>query len=161
MTTCRGVLDALSDYLEGDAGKAVCKEIERHLEGCERCRMHVDAMKLMITLYKKWRDEPIPEDVSVRLRGIIAREAKKEGVGRRGGKSPGGSCAMPAPGARPKQPVKVPSKQDTKSRKRMIPRKKVKKAAKKATGAKAAGKGRARKSPRADTTRKTGKTRRK
>jgi predicted anti-sigma-YlaC factor YlaD len=72
--TCRGVLDALSDYLEGDAGRSVCKTIEEHIEGCERCRMHIDIMKKMITMYKRWRTDPIPEDVSMRLQDVFARE---------------------------------------------------------------------------------------
>jgi predicted anti-sigma-YlaC factor YlaD len=72
--TCRGVLDALSDYLEGDAGRGVCRAIEEHLEGCERCRMHIDAMKKVITMYKRWRTDPIPEDVSMRLQNVFARE---------------------------------------------------------------------------------------
>ena len=72
--TCRGVLDALSDYLEGEAGKDVCKELEMHLEGCVKCRMHVDAMRKIITLYKKWRSDPIPDEVSERLHTVFAKE---------------------------------------------------------------------------------------
>jgi predicted anti-sigma-YlaC factor YlaD len=72
--TCRGILDALSDYLEGEAGKAVCKMLEEHLEGCKRCRMHVDAMKQMVTIYKKWRSDPIPDDVSQRLQQVFSKE---------------------------------------------------------------------------------------
>lgn len=72
--TCRGVLDALSDYLEGDAGKSVCKELEEHIRGCERCRLHIDAMKKMIRVYKNWRKDPIPDDVSMRLYSALARE---------------------------------------------------------------------------------------
>ena len=71
---CRGVLDVLSEYLEGEAGKAVCTELEEHLAGCEKCRMHIDVMRRVITLYKKWRDDPIPEDVSQRLRQVFAAE---------------------------------------------------------------------------------------
>jgi hypothetical protein len=72
--TCRGVLDALSDYLEGDAGSGICKMIEEHLQGCVRCRMHIDTMKKMITIYKHWRNDPIPDDVSSRLHEVFARE---------------------------------------------------------------------------------------
>jgi len=70
--TCKGVLSSLSDYLEGDAGEKVCMEIEEHLDGCERCRMHVDTMRLIVTLYKRWRSEPIPDDVSMRLKRAFA-----------------------------------------------------------------------------------------
>jgi predicted anti-sigma-YlaC factor YlaD len=75
--TCKGVLGSLSDYLEGDVGKKVCAEIEEHLDGCERCRMHVDSMRKVITLYKRWRDDTIPKDVSIRLKNVIANEAAR------------------------------------------------------------------------------------
>lgn len=71
---CRGVLDVMSDYLEGEAGEDVCKEVEDHLLGCKKCRMHVDVMKKVITLYKKWRDDPMPNEVSTRLQHAFARE---------------------------------------------------------------------------------------
>jgi hypothetical protein len=77
---CRGVLDALADYLEGDAGSSVCRKIEEHLKGCKRCRMHIDTMRKMITLYKKWRGDPIPEDVKMRLQTVFARECVVRGI---------------------------------------------------------------------------------
>jgi RNA polymerase sigma-70 factor (ECF subfamily) len=100
MTTCRGVLDSLSDYLEGDVGKAVCGEIEKHLEGCEACRMHVDNMKQIVTLYKKWRDDPIPDDVSVRLQGVLSEVIG--GPGAKGGER--GKARKRAKGAGRKSP---------------------------------------------------------
>jgi anti-sigma factor RsiW len=87
---CRGVLDALSDYLEGDAGSSVCEKIEEHLRGCKRCRMHVDAMKRMITLYKKWRGDPIPEDVQMRLKNVVAKECALSGIDTAAGPGSGG-----------------------------------------------------------------------
>jgi anti-sigma factor RsiW len=93
---CRGVLDALSDYLEGDAGSTVCEKIEEHLRGCERCRMHIDTMRKMITLYKRWRDEPIPEDVKMRLQTVFTRECVLKGVDRAAApRSRGASAASP------------------------------------------------------------------
>jgi predicted anti-sigma-YlaC factor YlaD len=65
-------LASMTDYLEGDVGKQVCMEIEDHLDGCEKCRMHVDTMKAIITLYKRWRSDPIPDDVSTRLKKVLA-----------------------------------------------------------------------------------------
>ena len=91
--TCRGVLDALSDYIEGDAGRSVCKKIEEHLEGCVKCRIHVDAMKKMVILYKKWRNEPIPEDVRMRLEDVIVRECLIKGVDPQGRSRPGSVSA--------------------------------------------------------------------
>jgi hypothetical protein len=74
---CKGILGSLTDYLHGQTGKKVCEEIDRHLDGCKKCRMHVDSMKLIITLYKGWRLDEIPEDTSIRLKRVIAEEARK------------------------------------------------------------------------------------
>ena len=94
--TCRGVLGSLSDYLEGEAGEKVCAEIEEHLEGCLRCRMHIDSMRKVITLYKRWRDDTIPKDVSIRLRSVIASETAGSA-----GKPP--KHRKPGPGGSPKK----------------------------------------------------------
>jgi RNA polymerase sigma-70 factor (ECF subfamily) len=75
--TCKGILDTLSDYLEGDAGVSVCNEIEEHLDGCERCRMHVDTMRAIVTLYKGWRGDQIPDDVSGRLQEALAETVER------------------------------------------------------------------------------------
>jgi RNA polymerase sigma-70 factor (ECF subfamily) len=85
--SCKGVIGVLSDYLNGEAGKKVCAEIEDHLRGCERCRIHIDNMKLIIKLYRTWRDDAIPDDVSIRLRSVIAEEARKK-AGSRAAKQP-------------------------------------------------------------------------
>jgi len=74
---CKAILEPLSDYLEGQAGEEVCRRIEEHLKGCKRCQMHVDMMKVIVTLYKTWRDVDIPDALSVRLQRIIADEIAK------------------------------------------------------------------------------------
>ena len=78
--SCKGIVGMLSDYLQGEAGKDVCSMIEDHLRGCKRCRMHIDNMKLIIKLNRKWRDDSIPDDVSIRLREVIAAETRKRAV---------------------------------------------------------------------------------
>lgn len=75
---CREILGSLSDYLEGTAGERICKIIEEHLKDCKNCRMHVDNMKMIITLYKSWRDEKIPRSLSVKLRKNIFSEIKRK-----------------------------------------------------------------------------------
>jgi predicted anti-sigma-YlaC factor YlaD len=36
---CRDMLGDLSDYLDGQASDDICAEIERHMAGCEDCRI--------------------------------------------------------------------------------------------------------------------------
>ena len=73
---CRRILGSLTDYLHGETSVKVCDEIDRHLDGCKRCRIHVDTMKKVITLYQSWRDDTIPKDTSIRLKQVIAEEVR-------------------------------------------------------------------------------------
>ena len=65
---CFHLLDSLSDYVDGELGAALCQEIERHIAGCEDCRIVVDTYKKTISLYHDTTAEPeIPSDVRTRL----------------------------------------------------------------------------------------------
>jgi RNA polymerase sigma-70 factor (ECF subfamily) len=55
---CMHMLGDLSDYLDGEASKAICAEIEQHMTGCEDCRIVVDTFQKTVLLY---RDLPRPE----------------------------------------------------------------------------------------------------
>lgn len=80
---CKGLLPYITDFLEGDAGKAICRRISKHLAGCVTCRMRVDACAGVVNLYKPWRKEPMPRGVRVRLRKRIAREMKRRTITQR------------------------------------------------------------------------------
>ena len=47
---CRHLLGQLADYVDGEASQALCQEIERHLSGCENCRVVVDTLRKTVTL---------------------------------------------------------------------------------------------------------------
>jgi len=65
---CRHLLGALSDYIDGELGSALCSEIEQHLQGCEDCRIVVDSLRKTVYLYKVTADTPgMPTDVRERL----------------------------------------------------------------------------------------------
>lgn len=48
---CKHLLHSLSGYLDGELENELCAEIERHLSGCENCRVVVDSLKKTIYLY--------------------------------------------------------------------------------------------------------------
>jgi predicted anti-sigma-YlaC factor YlaD len=52
------MLGDLSDFLDGEASEELCAEIERHMVGCEECRIVVDTLRKTVMLY---RDLPRPE----------------------------------------------------------------------------------------------------
>ncbi len=65
---CRYLLDSLSEYVDGDLGQDLCSEIERHLQGCENCRIVVDSLRKTVYLYHATTQPPtVPDDVRQRL----------------------------------------------------------------------------------------------
>jgi anti-sigma factor RsiW len=66
--TCRHLLDSLSDYVDGALDDSLCVELERHLEGCENCRIVVDTLRKTVYLYQVTAQPPaVPDDVRQRL----------------------------------------------------------------------------------------------
>jgi anti-sigma factor (TIGR02949 family) len=65
---CRGLINSLSDYLDGELDAHLCEELERHLKDCEDCRVVVNTLRKTIDLYHAHAgEEPLPEDVRSRL----------------------------------------------------------------------------------------------
>jgi len=65
---CRHLLGELSVYVDGELGGELCAELERHLAGCEDCRIVVDTLKKTIYLvHATTENETVPADVRERL----------------------------------------------------------------------------------------------
>jgi anti-sigma factor RsiW len=50
---CHDLLTSLSDYIDGDLPPGLCAEIEKHMAGCENCRIVVDTLRKTVTLYQE------------------------------------------------------------------------------------------------------------
>jgi anti-sigma factor (TIGR02949 family) len=48
--TCEGLLGSLSDYVDGELGAELCRQIEKHIAECEDCRIVVDTTRKTIDL---------------------------------------------------------------------------------------------------------------
>ena len=48
---CHDILDNLSLYIDGGLSADLCREIERHMEGCENCRVVIDTLTKTVKLY--------------------------------------------------------------------------------------------------------------
>jgi anti-sigma factor RsiW len=73
---CRHLLASLSDYVDGDLGDELCQEIERHLDGCDNCRIVIDTLRKTIYLYHVSATPPsVPDDVRKRLYHRLELEA--------------------------------------------------------------------------------------
>jgi anti-sigma factor (TIGR02949 family) len=65
---CQALLGTLSEYIDGELPADLCKEIEKHLEGCENCRIVVNTTRRTIDLVQApQQSEALPDDVRERL----------------------------------------------------------------------------------------------
>ena len=90
--------DSLERYaaqleLDGEAEEALCQEIERHMEGCENCRIVVDTLAKTIHLYRERGHTPLPDDARQRLAGRSDEERWTRGHHRELSQRPAGRSA--------------------------------------------------------------------
>lgn len=64
---CKALLGSLSEYIDGELPAELCKEIEKHLEGCENCRVVLNTTRRTIDLVHMPAGENVPTDVRERL----------------------------------------------------------------------------------------------
>ena len=65
---CEQLLGSLSEYIDGDLTPELCEEIEKHLAGCDDCRVVLNTTKRTIDLVHAPIEKPdLPEDVRERL----------------------------------------------------------------------------------------------
>jgi len=68
---CDELLQALSDYVDGDVDPSICEEFEDHLAGCNPCQIVVDNVRKTIALYKAGEPYPLPEEFQRRLHATL------------------------------------------------------------------------------------------
>lgn len=67
-SNCKHLLNSLSSYIDGELEAKLCAELERHLEGCENCRVVVDSLRKTVSLYRESdADIELPQDLRQRL----------------------------------------------------------------------------------------------
>ena len=64
---CQALLGTLSEYIDGELPAELCKEIEKHLAGCDNCRVVLNTTKRTIDLVRVPVDEDVPADIRERL----------------------------------------------------------------------------------------------
>ena len=77
MTDCQKIFEGLSDYIDEELATKTCLEIEKHLEGCDNCRIVVNTLRRTVTLYHSMEREEVPGDASLRLHATIRMELGK------------------------------------------------------------------------------------
>jgi anti-sigma factor (TIGR02949 family) len=64
---CEALLGSLSEYIDGNLTPELCREIEKHLAGCDNCRAVLNTTKRSIDLVRDTRQPGLPDDVRARL----------------------------------------------------------------------------------------------
>ena len=65
---CETLLGSLSEYIDGELSPELCREIEKHLAGCENCRVVLNTTRRTIDLVQSPTEAvPVPDDVRERL----------------------------------------------------------------------------------------------
>lgn len=68
---CRDILGQLNDYLDGQAGRELCRRLERHLESCPECRVVVDTTRKTVKLYRHGYTPRIPPAFEFKLHDLL------------------------------------------------------------------------------------------
>ena len=65
---CESLLGSLSEYIDGGLSPELCQEIEKHLEGCENCRVVLNTTRRTIDLVHAPAEKTdLPDEVRERL----------------------------------------------------------------------------------------------
>lgn len=83
---CPDVLTLFSQHLEDEISADVCAAMERHLEGCPRCRSSCDSLKTTLAMCRTHATAPVPAAVQAAVR-IALRDVLATGPG----EMPGGA----------------------------------------------------------------------
>jgi len=65
------MFEKLSEYIDNELDEVTCKDIERHAEDCIHCKVCLGTLKRTIDLCKHMENQPVPDDVSARLKAFI------------------------------------------------------------------------------------------
>lgn len=74
---CRGLIQEISAYLDGELGPELLADIEIHLERCKDCRLIVDTTRKTIEIYYSTQLVPLPTDVRERLHQALAKRLSR------------------------------------------------------------------------------------
>ena len=81
---CRSIIKELANYFDEALDPILKTSIEKHLEGCEDCRIVVDTTRKTIQIFCNSEPAPLPEETKTRLRDALFKQLKNL----RGGSQP-------------------------------------------------------------------------
>ena len=67
-SNCERLLGSLSEYIDGGLSPELCEELEKHLVGCDNCRVVLNTTRRTIDLVHTPMEKPdLPDDARERL----------------------------------------------------------------------------------------------
>lgn len=78
---CEELLKYLNEYVDGTVDPAVCEEFEKHMAGCNPCKIVVDNIRKTITLYKEGQPYKLPAEFRQRLHTALRQRWKETHTG--------------------------------------------------------------------------------
>jgi predicted anti-sigma-YlaC factor YlaD len=64
---CRGLVELVSDYLDGTLSPGDSKLIDGHLDTCEGCRRYLRQMRITIATVGRLREDDLPAEMREQL----------------------------------------------------------------------------------------------
>ena len=71
----------LNEYVDGTVDPSVCMEYEKHMAGCDPCKVVVDNIRKTIILYKEGKPYELPLTFRNRLHETLRQKWPKSGPG--------------------------------------------------------------------------------
>ena len=71
MLDCKGLLESLSAYLDGEVDEELRLEIEEHLRSCVKAQAMLRTFERTIVLHRVVEIEGVPTEVHVRLHQVV------------------------------------------------------------------------------------------
>jgi len=78
MLDCKGLLESLSAYLDGEADEELRLEIEEHLRSCVKAQAMLRTFERTIVLHRIVQVDGVPTEVHVRLHEALRRRVEEE-----------------------------------------------------------------------------------
>jgi len=82
---CEELLAVLNEYVDGTVDPGLCEEFEKHMAGCNPCKVVVDNIRKTITLYRGEQPCALPEGLHRRLHAALKQRWNETRAKDRGG----------------------------------------------------------------------------
>lgn len=70
---CREMLKHLSDYIDRDLDRSICRHIDSHMKGCKPCVVFINTLRKTVGMLKRQPRAALPASLRRRLRRRLAQ----------------------------------------------------------------------------------------